>query len=68
VEQLAEHETRQAFDAAITQLPQRYRQIIGLRSLENRPYDEIGPLLGISADAAQKLWRRAIDHLARELE
>lgn len=45
---------------AIDELPQNYREIVRLRSFEDRSFVEIGEQLECSADAARKIWSRAI--------
>ena len=51
----------------LERLPERYSQIIRLRNLEYRSLAEIGSCMGLSADAARKLWKRAVERLAAEL-
>jgi RNA polymerase sigma-70 factor (ECF subfamily) len=53
---------------ALERLPDDYRQVIVLRYLEGRSFEEIGPLLNRSADAARKLWWRAKQRLREEWE
>jgi RNA polymerase sigma-70 factor (ECF subfamily) len=55
-------------DAALQRLPEDYRQVIQLRNWELLPFEDIGQRLNRSAEAARKLWARAIEHLQRELE
>lgn len=66
-EQLAKREMLQTIIAVILQLPAHYQRIIRLRTEENLPYGEIARKLGITADAAQKLWTRAVGHLTHEM-
>lgn len=66
--QAMEQEEDRALEAAIARLPDEYRQVITLRYHEGRTFGEIGPLLNRSADAARKLWGRAVEHLQQELE
>jgi RNA polymerase sigma-70 factor (ECF subfamily) len=54
--------------AALARLPDEQRQAIELRSFDLLPFDQIGERLNRSADAARKLWSRAIERLAVELE
>jgi RNA polymerase sigma-70 factor (ECF subfamily) len=49
-------------------LPGDYRRVIMLRYQEERSFDEIGNLLGMTANAARKLLLRAIERVNRELE
>jgi len=51
----------------ISQLPENRRRAIGLRSLERRSFQEVGDELGISGDAARKLWSRAIEELSQSM-
>ena len=53
--------------AALYALPNDYRQIIVLRSFEERPFAEIAEQIERSEEAARKLWARAIDRLRSEL-
>jgi RNA polymerase sigma-70 factor (ECF subfamily) len=53
--------------AALARLPEDYRQIIQLRNWEERSFVEIATVLGGTADAARKLWARAIQRLRGEL-
>ncbi len=45
---------------AIQRLPRHYQQIVQLRSFEDQSFIDIGRKLDCSADAARKLWSRAI--------
>jgi RNA polymerase sigma-70 factor (ECF subfamily) len=49
-------------------LPEDYRRVLVWRYREERSFEEIGQLLKRSANAAQKLWLRAIERLRQELE
>jgi RNA polymerase sigma-70 factor (ECF subfamily) len=51
--------------AALARLPELYRQVIGLRCYEGRAFADIGRSLNTSAEAARKLWTRALDRLRR---
>lgn len=53
---------------ALSQLDEDYRQVILWRNWENLSFEEIGQRLGRSAEAARKLWTRAVDELAQILE
>jgi RNA polymerase sigma-70 factor, ECF subfamily len=44
-------------------LPEQYRQVILLRYLEGKSFQQIGDALGRSAEAARRLWSRAIEKL-----
>jgi RNA polymerase sigma-70 factor (ECF subfamily) len=49
-------------------LPDDYRRVIELRYLEEQSFEEIGARMQRSADAARKLWARAVERLQQELE
>jgi len=53
---------------AIKELPPHYRQVIEMRHRDALPYAEIAVQMAISAEAARKLWCRAIRHLQRTLD
>lgn|GEM_PF-6356343 len=48
---------------AIEELPHNYQEIFKLRSFEDKTFVAIGQKIGCSADAARKLWSRAIIRL-----
>jgi RNA polymerase sigma-70 factor (ECF subfamily) len=52
-----------ALDRALSQLPERYRQVVCWHHHERLGFGEIAARLGISADAAQKVWGRALVRL-----
>jgi RNA polymerase sigma-70 factor (ECF subfamily) len=54
-------------EQAIQQLPPRYEQVIRLRNELGLSFQEVGIALNCSADAARKLWSRAVDQLAAKL-
>jgi RNA polymerase sigma-70 factor (ECF subfamily) len=60
-------EHSQRLHEAIEHLPSLHREVVILRSREGLHFDEIGDQLGCSADAARKVWKRAVDHLAASL-
>jgi RNA polymerase sigma-70 factor (ECF subfamily) len=53
---------------ALEQLPEQYRQVILLHHRERLTFEEVGRRLGRSAEAARKLWVRAVDKLQGSLE
>jgi RNA polymerase sigma-70 factor (ECF subfamily) len=53
---------------ALAGLPEEYRRVIELRNWQRKSFAEIGEELGRSADAARKLWCRAIERLGKDLE
>jgi RNA polymerase sigma-70 factor (ECF subfamily) len=61
-------EQDEALRRAIERLPEAYRQVIQWRNYERCPFEEIGQRLGRSAEAARKLWTRALDELRKDLE
>jgi RNA polymerase sigma-70 factor, ECF subfamily len=63
-----EREQAEALQRALARLPDDYRQVIVYRYLEERSFEEIGGLLQRSADAARKLWSRAMERLRQEWE
>ncbi len=54
-------------EVALRTLNDEQRQAIQLRNMEQLGFEEIGKRLGRSAEAARKLWARAIQQLAVEL-
>ncbi len=60
-------EDRDAVLAAIQRMPTSYQRVIELRSLEGLSFNQVGAVLERSADAARKLWSRAIEQLADEM-
>ncbi|HEY7425384.1 MAG TPA: sigma-70 family RNA polymerase sigma factor [Gemmataceae bacterium] len=53
---------------ALEQLAEDHRQVILWRNWERLSFEDIGQRLGRSAEAARKLWTRAVDELAKTLE
>jgi DNA-directed RNA polymerase specialized sigma24 family protein len=49
-------------------LPADHQRIITLVSRQHRSFAEAGSEMGRSADAARRLWGRAIEKLAAELK
>jgi RNA polymerase sigma-70 factor (ECF subfamily) len=66
--QAVEREQAQALRCAMDRLPDDYRQVLMLRYQEGRSFEEIGPVLNRSADAARKLFARAMQQLKQEWE
>lgn len=54
--------------AALVRLPENYQQVIVMRNWQGRSFGEIAAAMGRSPDAARKLWTRAVDRLAAELD
>lgn len=63
----ATHEALAALETAMATLPEDYRKVIRLRHFDAMPFEEIGVAMARSAEAARKLWARAVEQLAREL-
>ncbi len=61
------NEWNAALEEALTRLPEHYRQAVASRHIEQLSWDEIGHRMNCSADAARKVWSRAIQQLRREL-
>jgi RNA polymerase sigma-70 factor (ECF subfamily) len=61
-------EESDAIEQAVARLPEDYRNVVRLRYMEQRSFQEIAQLLGRSENAVRKLWLRAIERLQDELE
>jgi RNA polymerase sigma-70 factor (ECF subfamily) len=66
--QLVARERDEALDRALGQLPEPARQVIRWRNYERCSFEEIGRRLGRSAEAARKVWVRALQQLHEILE
>jgi RNA polymerase sigma-70 factor (ECF subfamily) len=53
---------------ALAGLPEDYRQVVVLRNWDRLSFEKIAVRMGRSAEAARKLWSRAIVRLQQELE
>ncbi len=53
--------------AALARLSPEYRQVIQLRNWQQLPFAEIGGIMNRSAEAARKLWSRALAELQAEM-
>jgi RNA polymerase sigma-70 factor (ECF subfamily) len=62
-EQAVEAERAATLRRAVECLPEDYRRVLVLRYEEQKSFEEIGRLLGRSANAARKLWARAVERL-----
>jgi RNA polymerase sigma-70 factor (ECF subfamily) len=60
---LRDGERDQKLAEALSQLPERYRQVVCWHHQDGLGFREIGARLGISDDAAQKAWGRALAQL-----
>ncbi len=63
-----ERERGEAIKCALARLPDDYRQVIALRYEEERSFEEIGRIMGRSAEAVRKLWARAMKQFRGEWE
>jgi len=61
-------EQAESIRRAVERLPDDYRRVIVLRYQEERSFEEIADLLGLTANAARKLLLRAVERVQRELE
>jgi RNA polymerase sigma-70 factor (ECF subfamily) len=66
-ERLMRNEQAENVQHALDRLPEDHRRVLLLRYHDGRSFEEIGALLKRSANAARKLWLRAIDNMEREL-
>ncbi len=64
---LAAHEETDRLQRSLARLPDDYRQIILLRNLERRKFEEIAALMDRTVGAVKKLWSRAIMKLKQEM-
>jgi RNA polymerase sigma-70 factor (ECF subfamily) len=60
-------ETSQRLKAALDKLPETYRKLVVWHYYEKKSHQEIGNLIGASADAAKHTCHRAVGKLAFEL-
>jgi len=65
---LARREEVEAVERAIDRLPQDYACVVTLVNREHRSFAEVAQLMNRSVDATRRLWSRAIERLARELD
>jgi len=65
---LMRDEEAQVLVSTMTRLPADYREVITLRNFECLSFDEVGRHMQRSAEAARKLWTRAIEALRREMD
>jgi RNA polymerase sigma-70 factor (ECF subfamily) len=62
------NEQAAALHQVIDSLPEEYRLVLHLRHQEERSFEEIGQAMERSANAARKLWARAVERLQEEWE
>jgi RNA polymerase sigma-70 factor (ECF subfamily) len=53
---------------ALARLPEDYREVIALRHIEGRSFEEIAGHMGRSAGAVRMLWMRALERLGEVME
>jgi RNA polymerase sigma-70 factor (ECF subfamily) len=53
---------------ALEQLPEHYREVLRLRHQEGQSFEDIGTRTGRSAEAARKVWARAVELLKERLK
>ncbi len=61
-----EREQAALIEAALARLPEDYRRVLTMRYQEERSFEDIGRELGLTPDAARKLWLRAVKRLQEE--
>jgi RNA polymerase sigma-70 factor (ECF subfamily) len=64
---LAQQEREAALFEGMERLPEHYRNVVVWHHRERLSFEEIGRRSGISAEAARKLWMRALGRLRKEL-
>jgi RNA polymerase sigma-70 factor (ECF subfamily) len=64
---VARRESEAALRRALDALPEDYRRTVVWHQYDGLKFEEIGERLGRSAEAARKLWSRALFRLAEEL-
>jgi len=64
---IAREEQEAVVAAALSRLPEHYRQVIVWRQVDNVSFEEMARRLDKSVEAVRKLWFRAIQQLQREL-
>jgi RNA polymerase sigma-70 factor, ECF subfamily len=65
--ELARREREAALFEALARLPDHYREIVVWHQRDQLTFEEIGRRRGISAEAARKLWTRALGCLRKQL-
>jgi len=63
-----EHERALALRRAVDRLPEEYRRVVVLRFEDGLSFEEIGQITERTADAARKVWSRAMERLRLEWE
>ncbi len=65
---LMQNELLDALQTAIQKLPEHYQDVIQWRNYDRASFEDIGQRLERSAEAARKLWVRAVEMLQQELD
>ena len=60
-------ELTEALDRALARMPEHYRHAVAWRHQEQLGWEEIGQRMSCTAEAARKVWSRAIQQLRQEL-
>jgi len=63
-----EREQALALRRAVDRLPEEHRRVVVLRFEDGLTFEEIGQITDRSADAARKIWSRAMERLRQEWE
>jgi RNA polymerase sigma-70 factor (ECF subfamily) len=63
----ATREDARRLEEAMARLPDHYREALRLRHQEDCSFEEIGRRTDRSAEAARKVWARAVEHLKQTL-
>src|SRR5262245_39099832 len=66
--QMAADEEAEAVRRVLERVPEEYKRVVALRYQDGRSFEEIGELLGLTANAARKLLVRAVERVRCELE
>lgn len=67
LEGLVELEKQATLEMCLKRLPEEYRRVIEMRHIEGMAFAQIGATLNKSADAARKVWFRALARLRTEM-
>jgi RNA polymerase sigma-70 factor (ECF subfamily) len=62
------HEEAESIEKAMQRLPEDYRRVLVLRYENKQSFNDIGRVMHRSANAARKLWLRALERLQEELK
>lgn len=65
--QVQAREQDEQLEKALQQLPEHYRQVIRMYSMERLSFVQIAEKLSSTPDAVRKLWGRAVEELAKHL-